>query len=88
MKNLHRPAWHRPSHRLWEDFCRAMVPAQLMEFDWIQYQEAHDCQDSPEVVAEIDHIRDLLESDTEPLPGPLVEPKVRRPVRLPRPKRA
>lgn len=88
MKNLPRPTWHSPGHRLWDDFCRAMVPAQLMEVDWIRYQEAHDTEESAETLAEIDRIRDLLEKPIGPLPGPLKEPKVRRPVRMPRPKRA
>jgi len=87
-KKLARPHWHQPEHRLWDDFCNAMVPAQLMEADWIQYQEAHDHQELPEVAAAIDHIKDLLQSETVPLPGPIKKSRVKRPTRVRRPKRA
>ena len=88
MRKLTRPLWHNPGHRLWDDFCNAMVPAVLTEDDWMQYQEAHDLEELPEVESAVGEVAKLLVPPTEPLPGPLKKKKAKRPPWIRRPKRA
>jgi len=58
---LGTPEWHQPTHRLWDDFCRAMVPNILHEPDWRQYKLAHDTENLRDVQDEIDRVAKLLE---------------------------
>jgi len=61
VRRLATPGWHQPTHRLWDDFCRAMVPNILHEPDWQQYKLAHDTENLREVQDEIDRVAKLLE---------------------------
>ena len=61
IRRLSTPEWYQPCHRLWDDFCRAMVPNILHEPDWQQYKLAHDTENLREVQDEIDRVAKLLE---------------------------
>ena len=60
--------WHDHKHRLWNDFVGAMGSLTLSENDWQAYLQAHDLEELPEVEAEIDAIKKLLEPEIQPLP--------------------
>lgn len=62
------PAWHDHRHRLWPDFVGAMGNDTLSENDWNRYLEVHDLDELPELQAEIDRVKKLLEPETQPLP--------------------
>lgn len=60
--------WHDPKHRLWSGFVSAVGSGTLSENDWMAYLTAHDRRELPEVEAEIERVKKLLEPEIEPLP--------------------
>jgi len=60
--------WYQPEHRLWSDFVSAVGSMTLSENDWNSYLVAHDLDELPEVAAEVERVRKLLEPETLPLP--------------------
>jgi len=61
-------SWHDPKHRLWDGFVSAVGSGTLSENDWQAYLVAHDLDELPEVAAEVERVRRLLDPETQPLP--------------------